>query len=112
MKTDLKYLLKVSLILGLIIFIIERLLSSQGFNLPINELLKVLSIHCMYAFVLSFANGYFYNYIGTKFTWKENSKSRLIYGALGSIAVTMLGLVVLRFVTIVLILSGHKKTGI
>ncbi|MDV7187399.1 2TM domain-containing protein [Lutibacter sp. TH_r2] len=103
MKTDLKSLLKVSLILGFAIFIIERLISAKGFNLPISELVKVLSVHFMYAFVLSVINGYFYNYIGTKFTWKENSKSRLIYGALGSIALTMLGLVVLRFVTIVLI---------
>ena len=60
MKTELKYLLKISLILTAAIFVIERLLSAEGFNLPINELVKVLGIHFMYAFVLTIINAYFF----------------------------------------------------
>ncbi len=103
MKTDIKYLLKISFVIGLAIFIIERFLSKTGFNLQLNELLKILSIHFMYALVLTFINAYFYKYIAVKFSWKENSKVRLIYGAIGSVTLTMLGLVFLRFVSIVII---------
>ena len=70
MKTDLKYILKISLILAVVIFIIERSLSNNGFNLTINELLKVLSIHFMYSVVLTAVNGYFYEYLNTKFSWE------------------------------------------
>ncbi len=103
MKTDIKYLLKISFVIGLAIFIIERFLSKTGFNLQLNELLKILSIHFMYALVLTFINAYFYKYIAAKFSWKENSKVRLSYGAIGSVTLTMLGLVFLRFVSIVII---------
>ena len=103
MKMNIKYLLKVTLIIGLSIFLIERTLSTNGFDLPLIELVKVLAIHFMYAFVLSFINGYFYNYIGTKISWEGRATSRLVYGAIGSIILTMLGLVFLRFFTIVII---------
>ncbi|SDX32249.1 hypothetical protein SAMN05444411_104207 [Lutibacter oricola] len=103
MKTDIKYIVKVSLIVGLGIFLIERLLSPSGFTIGIMELLKVLGVHLMYAFVLTIINAYFYEFIGRKYTWEGASKKRLIYGALGSIALTMVGLAVLRFITIVII---------
>ncbi|WP_456376427.1 2TM domain-containing protein [Lutibacter sp.] len=103
MKTDIKYLIKISLIIAIAIFIIERLFFAGGFNLPLDVLFKVFSIHFMYAFVLSLINGYFYHFIGKKISWKENSKKRLIVGALGSVILTMIGLTILRFVTIVVI---------
>ncbi len=110
MKSDLKYILKISVILAVVIFIIERSLSSNGFNLMINELLKVLSIHFMYAVVLTAINAYFYDYLNTKISWEENSKIRLIIGAVGSITLTMIGLVALRFVTLVVILGKPLET--
>ncbi|WP_111707487.1 2TM domain-containing protein [Lutibacter citreus] len=106
MKTDLKFLFKISLIIAVIIFIIERLVFNGGFNLPFNKLLIVFGIHYMYAFVLTAINGYFFQYIGTKFSWKENHKKRLVIGALGSICLTMVALVLLRFVTLVVILGN------
>jgi len=106
MKTDLKYLFKISLILTAAIFVIERLLSAEGFNLSTNELLKVVGIHFMYAFVLTIINAYFFQILNKKFTWKEHSKKRLVFGAVGSVLATMVGLVLLRFVTIVVI-SGQ-----
>ncbi|WP_299523897.1 2TM domain-containing protein [uncultured Lutibacter sp.] len=105
MKTDIKYLLKVSGIIAIGIFVVERLISNQGFNLTINELLTILSIHFMYAIVLTTINGYFYSYLENKFSWKKHSKYRLIIGALGSVTLTMIGLVFLRFVTLVVILG-------
>ncbi len=105
MKNDIRYLLKIAIILAVSIFIVERLFFGKGFNLPINDLLKVFSIHFMYAIVLTVINVYFYKYIEEAFTWK-NSNKRLIIGALGAVLLTMLGLVVLRFVTLVVII-GH-----
>jgi len=106
MKTDIKYLLKISLIIAIAIFIIERLFFTGGFNQPVNELVKVFAIHFMYAFVLTVVNGYFFYFVGEKISWEENSTKRLIIGALGSVILTMIALVLLRFVTIVII-SGN-----
>jgi len=103
MKSELKYILKVSIILALVIFVVERVLFGGGFILPIDELIRLFGINLMYAFVLTFLNSYFYVFLESKFTWKENSKKRLIIGAIGSITLTMIGLAVLRFVTMVII---------
>jgi hypothetical protein len=103
MKTEFKYLLKISLIIGFSIFMIERLLSTNGFGVSTIDLIQVLGIHLMYAFVLTFINAYFFKYLNEKLSWKDHSKKRLIIGAFGSVFVTMIGLVVLRFVSIVII---------
>ncbi|HEY9168093.1 MAG TPA: 2TM domain-containing protein [Lutibacter sp.] len=104
MKFDSKYILKIAIILTMAIFVTERLLFKGGFNLPINELFTIISIHFMYAFVLTALNGYFFYFLDSKFNWKENTKKRLIIGAVGSIIITMIGLAILRFVTLVVIL--------
>ncbi len=106
MKTDIKYLLKISTILAVIIFVIERFIFNGGFNQPFDELIKVFGIHFMYAFVLSIINGYFFHFLEKKFNWQEHSKSRLIIGAFGSVILTMIGLVFLRFITLVVILGN------
>ena len=51
MKSELKYILKVSIILALVIFVVERLLFGGGFILPIDELIRLFGINLMYAFV-------------------------------------------------------------
>ncbi|MBT8317019.1 MAG: Pr2TM family membrane protein [Lutibacter sp.] len=103
MKSHIKYIFKISILIALIVFIIERALTNNGFNLNANELFKVFSIHFMYAFVLTLINAHFYDFLNSKFSWKKHSKKRLIIGAAGSIALTMIGLVLLRFISIVLI---------
>ncbi len=106
MKTDIKYLLKISTILTVVIFVIERLIFNGGFNLTVNEFFIVFSIHFMYAFVLTMLNSYFFYSLDSKFDWKENPKKRLVIGASGSVLLTMIGLVVLRFITLVVILGN------
>ena len=105
MKTNIKYLLKVSIIIALGIFIVERLIFKGDFNLPLSEMLKIFGIHFMYAFTLSVINGFFYKYLEEKLSWELSSFKRLIIGAAGSVFLTMLGLVLLRFVTLVVILN-------
>ncbi|RXP57656.1 histidine kinase [Lutibacter sp. HS1-25] len=103
MKTAFKYLLKISIIVGFSIFIVERLLTTNGFDIAPVELVKILGIHFMYAFVLTVVNAYFFKYLNEKLGWKDHAKKRLIIGAIGSVLATMLGLVLLRFITIVIL---------
>jgi len=106
MKFSLKYIVKIAAILAFALFFIERSLTKNGFDLPFSELFKILSMHFMYAIVLCALNGYFYGYIEQKYSWKEDSKKRLLIGAVGSVIITMLGLVLLRFVSLVIILGN------
>ncbi len=105
MKFKIHYIFKVSLIIAIIIFVVERMLFANGFNFPVNELILSFSIQFMYAFVLSLINFYFFYYLGEKVNWKGYSVKRLIIGVLGSIILTMIGLIVLRFITVVFILG-------
>ncbi|MCF6181645.1 2TM domain-containing protein [Lutibacter sp.] len=105
MKFKIHYIFKVSLIIAIIIFAVEILLFSNGFNTPINELILSFAIQFMYAFVLSLINFYFFYYLGEKVNWKGYSIKRLIIGVFGSIILTMVGLIVLRFITVVFILG-------
>ena len=103
MKTSIKYILKVTIILAVGIFLVERLLTKNGFEGSTIEIIQVFGIHFMYAIVLVSLNAYFFNLLDTKYPWKKDSKQRIIIGALGSVMVTMVGIVFLRFITIVLI---------
>jgi sensor histidine kinase YesM len=59
----------------------------------------------MYAFVLTLSNASFFYYLGEKIDWNGYSIKRLIISVLGSVIITMLGLTILRFVTLVVILG-------
>ncbi|SNR32561.1 2TM domain-containing protein [Lutibacter flavus] len=110
MRKDLKYLLKISIIIAIVIFVIEKLVFGGGFNSSVSDLIKAFGIHFMYAFVLSAINGYFYYYLNERYSWKEHSKKRLIIGAAGSIVLSMIGLVVLRYITLVIILGNPLES--
>ncbi len=106
MKLSLQNIFKISFIIALFVFVVERLFFGRGFNLPLNDLLKVFAIHYMYAIVLTLINFYFFQYLDEKISWKNRSIERLIFGAVGSIVLTMIGLAVLRFITLVVILQS------
>ena len=106
MKVNIQDIFKIAIVIAIVVFVIERLLFNvSGFNLPINELLKVFAIHLMYAFVLTLINFYFFKYLGEKFSWTGRSTERLIFGIVGSILLTMVALAILRFITLVWILG-------
>lgn len=105
MKFKLSYIFKVSIIIATFVFIVERIVFNNGFNIPLYDLLKVFFIHFMYAFVLTLSNASFFYYLGEKIDWNGYSIKRLIISVLGSVIITMLGLTILRFVTLVVILG-------
>jgi hypothetical protein len=106
MKLSLYSIFKISFIIALFVFVVERLFFGGGFNLPLNNLLRVFAIHYMYAFVLTIINFNFFKYNNEKSPWQDKPIEKLIFGAIGSIILTMLGLAVLRFVTLVVLLGN------
>src|SRR5210317_309500 len=106
MKIRLAYIVRISLIIALGVFIIEQLLSGKQFQGSLLHLIKVYGVHLLYSFVLVAINGTFFDNLDGKYSWNEEPKKRLIVGALGSVILTMLGLAMLRLFTITVINDG------
>lgn len=101
MKYSIKYVLKVAIIIAIIVFLIERIAFSKTIVMPLADFAFIFGIHLMYSVVLTAINFFFFYYIEKKYNWKDNSKLRLVVGAVGSISLTMIGLAVLRFIVLV-----------
>lgn len=95
-------ILKVSIIIAIVIEVFQLLLNLHE-PIIIEKQLKDLAIQFMFAFSLTFVNGYFFDKIGDYFTWEREPQKRLWFGAIGSIVITMATLAVLRFTLVVLI---------
>lgn len=106
MKFRLDYIFKVSIIIALAVFIVEQLFFGANFQGTIQYILKVYAIHFMYAFVLVTINASFFHKLEEKFSWGAAPNKRLIFGAVGSIVLTMIGLVFLRYISITVINDG------
>jgi len=97
---DFPKILKYSLFIAIFIFIVERTLGN-GFNVGIEQLLIVFSVHFIYAFVLNIINTWFFHYLDQFISWKEQPKKRLIYGSIGAVFVTMIGIIFLRYFVVI-----------
>lgn len=106
MKFILNYIIKVSVIIALAVFVIEQLVFGNQFQGSFQHLLKLYGVHFMYAFVLVAINGTFFEKLEKKYPWKQEPKKRLIFGAIGSVFLTMLGLAILRYITLTVINNG------
>lgn len=106
MKFRLNYIIKVSVIIALVVFVIEQLVFGDQFQGSFPYLVKVFGVHFMHALVLVAINATFFDKLEEKYAWSKEPKKRLIIGAIGSVVLTMLGLVLLRFVTITVINQG------
>lgn len=103
---NLSKVIKYSIIISVIIFLIERLLTQNGFSIRINDLLLVYGIHFLYTFVITLINFRLFDFLDSLFSWKNNPKKRLIYGAIGSITITMIAIALLRLFVITVIEQG------
>ena len=63
-----------------------------------NSFLREIAYYCMYGVVLTAINSAFFDYMNHQVVWKKYTKYRLILGAVGSVAVTMLGIFFIRMV--------------
>ena len=106
MKFRLNYIFKISLIIALGVFLIERLVFGNQFEGTFTYLVKIYGIHFMHAFVLVAINATFFDKLEEKYAWSKEPKKRLVIGAVGSVVLTMFGLAFLRLITITVINKG------
>ena len=55
-----------------------------------------IGYNLLYAIVLTFINGTFFDYLNNKVVWKKYGKYRILIGAVGGVVLTMLGILWLR----------------
>lgn len=93
--------LKVSVIVTIILALLDVLLDGGPFS--IEKELKNSFIIFIYSFVLTAVNMLFFDLLNNRMDWKKNGRKRLIYGAVGSVTITMAALTFCRYIHIVYI---------
>ncbi len=100
-------ILKMTFAIGISIFIVGMLFFGDGLQFSMQKSFQIFGIYLLYAFVMSLVNGYYFNYIRKVFPWETNSKKQLIYGFIGSIILSVLVLVFLRYFVEVIIYNQN-----
>lgn len=87
-------------IIGCIVYVIGNLIS-DGFDYKnINQFFIDFAFYQLYAFVLGFSNMYFFGYMESLKWKKTDTIKRTIVGMLGATIITLIGLFVLRALTV------------
>jgi len=97
--SNIKKILFVGFIIGIVLFVIDltfHFLSGNPVLLNQNLLIK-FGYYQMYSVVLTFVNGYFFDYLNT-LKWDKYANYRLIIGIIGGILLTMLSIFLLRMI--------------
>ncbi len=102
---DLRKILKISIIIAIGIELIIIIFGVGG-PLTIKGVLEDTLIQFMFAFPLTLANTYFYDFIGKFYTWEKQPQKRLWFGAIGAIIVTMTTIIIIR---LFLVVGYHGK---
>ena len=89
----------ITIIIGIIVFVIGNLLSG-GFDFKnVNDFLIDFGFYQLYSFVLGYSNMAFFDYM-EKRSWKKgDTLKRIIIGVVGATIITLIGLFVLRACT-------------
>ncbi|WP_025740091.1 2TM domain-containing protein [Aquimarina pacifica] len=93
-------LVKTSIIITFCIQFVDMLFSI-GKPMTWQGELRDILIHFMFAFPLTLVNGYYHDFLTLRYTWEKQPKKRLWFGAIGSIIITMITLVIIRLVLLV-----------
>lgn len=101
---------RIAFIAGVVVFVLGQWFFSDGFSKPISDLLLSFAIYQLYSFVLTFVNSYFVYYMGKTFPKETQFSKRMIVGFLGSIILSLIALVILRFVVVVYFFGGDPAT--
>lgn len=101
---------KIAFVSGVLVFVIGQWIFSDGFNLPFSEILLSFSIYQLYGFAITFVNYYFFDYLGKKVSLENQANKRILLGFIGSLLLTILVLIALRFVVVVYIYGGDPNT--
>lgn len=86
----------ITFIIGSIVFVIGNLISG-GFNFDsINDFLVNFAFYQLYAFVLGYSNMYFFYYLEKRQWEKGDTIKRIVFGIVGAVVITLVGLFLLR----------------
>lgn len=94
-------ILKAAVIITIILEALDLLLGSGTFLWE--KELKNIAILFIYAFVLTAVNSAFFDILNARIDWRKNGKKRLIYGAVGSVLLTMIALTFCNYIHLVYI---------
>ncbi len=97
---------RTAIIIALVMELV-RLLLTDWESITLYRELEFTGIAFLYSFALSMVNMYFSDYISKKYSWENDTKKRLWYGATGSIILTVLAFGLVRAFTEVYIF-GHS----
>ncbi len=100
MKSGITNILKTSIAIALIIELVF-LLFKIGKPITWQNELENLLVHFMFAFPLTLVNSYFFDVLCKWYTWEKQPQKRLWFGAIGSILLTMITLVIIRLTLVV-----------
>ena len=106
---ELSKITKYSVYISLLIFIIERTITTNGFNVSLENLITIYAVDFIYAFVLSFLNFKYFQLLDKFISWEKQPKKRLVYGIIGAIIVTMIGITILRYFVVLFFEHGSFK---
>ena len=100
MKKSIKNIF-ITFIIGCAVFMVGNFLSNGFRYESLNEALIDFSIYQLYAFVLGYSNLIFFGYL-EGLSWKKTDRiKRIVIGIIGSTIITLIGLFILRVLTIV-----------
>lgn len=86
-------------LIGVLVFIIGKLLSGGLYFDSFNDFLFDFTIYQSYAFVLGYSNAFFFQYLETRDWSKHSGVQRIVVGILGSTVISLAGLFLLRMLT-------------
>ena len=93
--------LVIGFVIGIVIFLVFLAIDALGGgNVSFDkELLVSFGYYQLYSIVLTFANGYYFDYLNNNVKWVKYAKYRLLIGALGGVVVTMVSIFLIRMFT-------------
>ncbi len=100
MKGNILKIVRISIIIAIIIELVFLLLN-LGKPITWQSELENLLVHFMFAFPLTIVNVYFFDFLSKWYTWEKQPQKRLWSGAIGSIVLTMITLVIIRLTLVV-----------
>lgn len=94
-----------TVVIGCIVCVVSNLFGGFQYQ-NLNEGLRDFLMYQLYAFALGFSNIFFFNYLENK-PWNRNDKvKRIVFGIVGAAVITLLGLLLARAITAVLLKGG------
>ena len=90
----------ITFIIGCIVFVIGNLFYGGFDYKTVNEFFINFVFYQLYSFVLGYSNYYFFEYMESRQWKKGDTVKRIVIGILGSVVITLIGLFIIRALTI------------